>query len=151
MKLGRPKIEDSEKKERITGVRLREDERQILEKAASSQGKTLSAWIRSSLLENAESINEQQPELPFFESNLPRVLSVDDIYDNVTQELLAIIEEDRRIERKVARIDRKELGEYFCMWANTAPNGGLIAVGVSNDGKLEGLSGASGDAINEQI
>jgi ATP-dependent DNA helicase RecG len=148
MKLGRPKIEDSEKKERITGVRLRENERQMLERAASIQGKTLSAWIRTSLIENAESVASQQPELPFFDSNLPRVLSVDDIYDNVTPELLTMIKEDRRIERKPAGIHAKELGEYFCMWANTAPNGGLIAIGVSNDGKLQGLSSVSVGAVN---
>jgi len=149
MKIGRPKIEESEKKERITGVRLREDERQILEKAASSQGKTLSAWIRTSLLENAETVNSQQPELPFFESPPPRVLSADDIYDNVTPELLSVIKEDRRIERKPAGIHGKELGEYFCMWANTSPSGGIVAVGVSNDGKLDGISSVSINAINE--
>lgn len=53
MKIGRPKIKDSEKKNEITGVRLREDERKSLEKAASAEGKTLSAWMRDAAVKRA--------------------------------------------------------------------------------------------------
>lgn len=150
MKTGRPKKEDSEKKGKITAVRLRDDERQFFEKAAARKGQTISEWIRDNLMEKADSPDQKQPELPFlaFESTPQRVLTVDEIYENTTADLLSILKEDRRIERKVARIHAKELGEYFCMWANTASDGGLIAVGVSNKGELEGISSTSVEAIN---
>jgi ATP-dependent DNA helicase RecG len=150
MKTGRPKKEESEKKGKITAVRLRDGERQFFEKAAARKGQTISEWIRDNLMEKAESSDQKQPELPFlsFESTPQRVLTVDEIYENTTANLLTILKEDRRIERKVARIHAKELGEYFCMWANTASDGGLIAVGVSNKGELEGLSATSVEAIN---
>src|ERR1700736_4255589 len=99
MKIGRPKIEDGEKKDFLTGVRFREDERRVLEKAAAQKGQTLSEWIRSSLFETAEPGDEFQPELPF-ESKPPRVLTVDEIFENTSAELFTIISEDRRIERK---------------------------------------------------
>jgi len=53
MKTGRPRLSDSEKKGQITGVRLNEDERLIVEKAASMSGQTLSGWIRDTLLSRA--------------------------------------------------------------------------------------------------
>jgi uncharacterized protein (DUF1778 family) len=54
MKLGRPKLRQGEKKAQIAGVRLRPDEREMVEKAASLQKKTLSEWMRSTLLSTAE-------------------------------------------------------------------------------------------------
>lgn len=148
MKLGRPKIVGAEKKDVITGVRLREDERKMLEKRAADNGQTLSAWIRNSLLDNAEPSPTNQTEFTF-ESRPERVLTVDEIYENSTPELLTILKEDRRIERKPVGIHARALGEYFCMWANTTSNGGLIAVGVSDDGKLEGLSKIPVSSVNE--
>lgn len=148
MKTGRPRIKGSEKKAKITGVRLRDDERKMLEKEAKSKGNTLSAWIRNSLIEKSETVNDKQFEL-VFEPRKARVLTVDEIYENTTPEMLTIIKEDRRIERKPAGIHARELGEYFCMWANTASEGGIIAVGVSNKGELEGLSATSVESINE--
>jgi uncharacterized protein (DUF1778 family) len=53
MGLGRPKLQKSEKKAHITGVRLRPTERSLLEKAASHQNKSLSDWIRDTLLSKA--------------------------------------------------------------------------------------------------
>jgi ATP-dependent DNA helicase RecG len=151
MKMGRPKKEASEKMGKITNVRLRDDERKVLEMAAARKGQTLSEWMRVNLLEKAEETSETQPELPFlsFEPVSPRVLTVDEIYENTTAELLTFIREDRRIERKPATIHAKELGEYFCMWANTASEGGLIAIGVSNDGKLDGVSKVSVETLNK--
>jgi uncharacterized protein (DUF1778 family) len=54
MKTGRPKLSESQKKDQITGVRLRGDERELLEKAASIQRQSLSNWIRATLLAAAE-------------------------------------------------------------------------------------------------
>jgi uncharacterized protein (DUF1778 family) len=53
MKPGRPKKAKSERKVSITGVRLKSDERAIVERAASIEGKTLSDWIRETLLNAA--------------------------------------------------------------------------------------------------
>jgi uncharacterized protein (DUF1778 family) len=53
MKTGRPRLSDAEKKGQITGVRLNDNERSIVEKAASISGQTLSGWIRETLLSRA--------------------------------------------------------------------------------------------------
>lgn len=148
MRTGRPKKEAVEKKGVLTGVRLREEERQTLQEAADRKGQTLSQLIRGNLFEKSEPGVSLQPELPF-EPKPPRTLGVDEIFENTTPELLSIIKEDRRIERKRARIQAKDIGEHICMWANTSADGGLIAVGISNTGELEGLSETSVEAVNE--
>jgi hypothetical protein len=76
-----------------------------------------------------------------FKRELP-VLSPDDIYQNANQDLLAKLDEDRRIERKPANTHGRKLGEYFSMWANTAPEGGLLVLGMENDGLFTGCSAA---------
>jgi ATP-dependent DNA helicase RecG len=48
--------------------------------------------------------------------------------------------EDRRIERKPSRIDPRQLGDYFSICANTQPHGGVIFLGVTDDGEIEGCS-----------
>jgi len=53
MKLGRPKLSAKEKKGQITGVRLRTEERKLLEQAASSKCQKLSHWMREALLSQA--------------------------------------------------------------------------------------------------
>jgi uncharacterized protein (DUF1778 family) len=53
MKLGRPKLTDKEKKGKMTGVRLRQDERELIEKAAASKKQTFSGWIRATLITSA--------------------------------------------------------------------------------------------------
>ena len=50
MKLGRPPLLEAQKQGKITGVRLRGDDRALVEKAAYLDGKKLSAWIRLTLL-----------------------------------------------------------------------------------------------------
>lgn len=74
-----------------------------------------------------------------FDQTIP--LSVDQLWNMATGELFRILREDRRVERKPAMIRPKELAEYLSMWANTATEGGLIAVGVADDGKLLGCLG----------
>lgn len=90
----------------------------------------------------------QSPQLVLdFSSPLP-VLTPDDIFDRADGPLLAILEEDRRIERKPPRVDRRLLGDYFSMWANTPPDGGLVVVGMGDDGELIGFLNESQDTIN---
>jgi uncharacterized protein (DUF1778 family) len=55
MKLGRPKIPKSDRKGKITGVRLTPDERKTIDTAAFNEGLELSKWIRKTLLEAAKS------------------------------------------------------------------------------------------------
>lgn len=54
MKTGRPKLKNNEKKGQIMGVRLRSDERALVEKAAANQSQSLSDWIRNTLLTVAQ-------------------------------------------------------------------------------------------------
>jgi uncharacterized protein (DUF1778 family) len=53
MKTGRPRLSTKEKKGQITGVRMRGEERLLLEKAAASSKQKLSDWIRDTLLRRA--------------------------------------------------------------------------------------------------
>jgi ATP-dependent DNA helicase RecG len=61
-------------------------------------------------------------------------LSVDALWGLADEELLRVLVEDRRIERKPVGIRADQLAEYFSMWGNTGPEGGLIAVGISDRG-----------------
>ena len=70
------------------------------------------------------------------------LLTVDEIYERASVELFRALHEDRRIERKPAGIHSDALGEYFSMWANTAPDGGVIVIGME-DGKAGSISGCS--------
>jgi ATP-dependent DNA helicase RecG len=49
--------------------------------------------------------------------------------------------EDDRVEWKSARYPARDLADYLSMWANTQPNGGLIIVGIEQDGLISGCSG----------
>jgi len=87
----------------------------------------------------------EQPLLPFG----PRLfLSPDEIFDQLNQANVHEFFEDRRLERKPANIHPRELSEYFSMWANTLPDGGLIAVGISDEGFVTGLSSLGQQRIN---
>lgn len=67
-----------------------------------------------------------------------RLFTPDEIYALEDADLLKLIREDRRVERKIATIQAKGLAQYFSMWANTPPSGGVIAIGISNGGDLSG-------------
>jgi ATP-dependent DNA helicase RecG len=60
-----------------------------------------------------------------------------DLYEMADEQLLKVFREDRRVERKPVGVQPRELGDLFSEFANT-PGGGLIAVGVENDGLLSG-------------
>ena len=65
------------------------------------------------------------------------LLTPDEIYqlsDNT--DLLRRLKEGRHWERKPAGVHARALGEYFSMWANTAPSGGLIAIGIEDHGEM---------------
>jgi|SRR5271157_5462358 len=89
----------------------------------------------------------QQFELDFMKPE--PLMTPDEIYASVNQGLLKRLEEDRRIERKPAGIHANALGDYFSLWANTAPYGGIIVLGVENDGLVSGCSHLSTSQLNE--
>ncbi len=62
MKTGRPPLKESQKKAQIAGVRLRPEERSLLEKAAALHDQTLSTWMRNILVTSAA--NELNTETP---------------------------------------------------------------------------------------
>jgi len=76
-------------------------------------------------------------------------MSVDELFTSLTQELLEELTEDKRVERKPPGIHARALGDYFSMWANTPPDGGLVVVGIEDDGKCSGLSALGPNRLNE--
>jgi len=54
MKIGRPRLPKEARKHRIAGIRLREEEMQLLEREAFAKGQSLSAWIRGTLIKNID-------------------------------------------------------------------------------------------------
>ncbi len=77
------------------------------------------------------------------------LLSVTEIYDMADQHLLEELKEDRRIERKPVGVHSQNLGDYFSMWANTKPDGGIIIIGQENDGTISGCIKGGQNHINE--
>ena len=57
--------------------------------------------------------------------------------------------ENRRIERKSAGIHAPALGEYLSMFANTKPDGGVIVVGMEDDGTISGCIGLHHNNLNQ--
>ena len=55
-----------------------------------------------------------------------RLWTADELYDDLTESIAVDANEDSRIERKRANYRARDLGDYFSMWANTAPYGGVI-------------------------
>ncbi len=78
----------------------------------------------------------------------PALLSPDEIYEQIDQNLLSQLAEDRRLERKPSGIHGKDLGDYFSIWANTTPDGGLIVVGMENKGQFSGCHNLSEKQLN---
>jgi len=75
------------------------------------------------------------------------LLTPDDIFSRADV-LLAKLKEDNRIERKPSQMHAEPLGDYFAMWANTSPDGGLIAYGIADNGDLIGCESIDTAHIN---
>src|ERR1700677_1877843 len=99
--------------------------------------------------QNRGSNMEDQQDLWDFLVN-ERMMSPDEIFEQANEELIRSLVESRRIERKPASYCGAPLGEYICMWANTAPDGGVIATGIADDGTFEGCLKLSQDQINDR-
>jgi ATP-dependent DNA helicase RecG len=85
------------------------------------------------------------PPLP----ELRQLWTPDDLYGALDENVLRQFAEDRRLERKSARVDARALGDYFSMWANTAPDRGIILLGVEKDGKVSGCRKLSDSQRND--
>lgn len=85
-------------------------------------------------------------------SDLPELWTADDIYTVAFKdgaERLLRFAEDNRVEWKSARYSPKELSDYFSMWANTQPHGGLIVIGIEDSGTVTGCLDVGPDKISD--
>lgn len=80
---------------------------------------------------------------------LPQLWTPDDIFNVGTEAVVRQFAEDRRVERKPRGIHAPALADWVCMWANTHPHGGLIFIGVEDDGKVTGCRKLSQEQINK--
>jgi ATP-dependent DNA helicase RecG len=62
-----------------------------------------------------------------------------DLFSHADEKLLDRLVENSGVEKKSGKYGKMQLCDYFSMWANTSPDGGLILVGVENDGRKSGL------------
>lgn len=94
------------------------------------------------------SVGPEQIVLPFLRKT--ELISVDDLYASSDQPLLeSLVREDRRFERKSVGIHAQNLGDYFSILANVAPDGGLVAVGIDDDGSFSGCLRGGARHLNE--
>ena len=100
-----------------------------------------------SLRKSFEVVADNQFALTF--DGVPALLSVAEIYENASLELLSKLKEDRRVERKPAAYQPRYLADYISMFANTKPDGGIIVVGMENAGDVAGCSQLTQERINE--
>ena len=77
------------------------------------------------------------------------LLTPDEIFDRLDQSLLQRLSEDRRIERKPAAFSGSAIAEYLSMWSNTAPDGGILVIGILDDGTFEGLDDKGSAWLNK--
>lgn len=157
-KTGRPKLSDDVQRAQVTGVRLREEERQLLEQKAASQGKTLSAWMRDTLVKNEGTVVASPAEQRefLFEELEPLLATTQyalwtprDIWLHLNQRYIPVFKEDRRTEYKNHKNpDLDDLATYYSAFSNT-PDGGVFVYGVANDGEIHGCDHFSTNQLNE--
>lgn len=84
---------------------------------------------------------------------LPELWTPDDLYQQISKHGADAFKdfpaEDDRIEWKSALYKPRDLADYFSMWANTQPSGGLIVVGMDKDGAVSGCLSVGTDKIAE--
>jgi ATP-dependent DNA helicase RecG len=67
-----------------------------------------------------------------------RLLSVAEVYSVIDRIAPVDLKEDWRFERKAAGVPPRSLADYFSIFANTAPEGGIILIGIEDDGMITG-------------
>ncbi len=83
-----------------------------------------------------------------FERPIWATRTVDEIFETADLKSLQNYGEDHRIERKTAGIHLEPLSEWVCMWANTPPDGGIIVLGLEDDGTATGCQKLSPNQLN---
>jgi ATP-dependent DNA helicase RecG len=78
-----------------------------------------------------------------------RLLSASEIFQTLDRIAPVDLKEDRRIERKTASVHAKSLADYFSIFANTPPEGGVILIGVEDDGTVTGCRRVDATHISE--
>lgn len=68
-----------------------------------------------------------------------QMLGPHEAFARADSKLIDRLIENSVMEKKNGRVKATVLAEYFSMWANTGPHGGLLIVGVENDGQKTGL------------
>jgi len=94
-----------------------------------------------------QSIHEKS-QLLLFEQQPHELLTVDELHSRLDQILLAKLKEDPRIERKSAGVHAGALADYLVMFSNTPPDGGIILVGIEDDGTVMGCQGVPTERRN---
>ena len=114
-------------------------------------GRSLEALLSPSRLAT-EQLAFKLDGVPPPRPDLTELWTPDDIYSAicVDSSVLPIqFREDNRIEWKSARIEPKDLPDYFSMWANTQPEGGIIVVGVEKNGDVTGCLHVGMDRVQQ--
>jgi ATP-dependent DNA helicase RecG len=93
--------------------------------------------------------DDKQLPLGLKERKPVQLRSLDEIYAEIDHALLDQLKEDKRYERKPAAIHADVLKKWVCCFANRKPEGGLIAVGVNDDGSVQGCSALHQNQINK--
>jgi ATP-dependent DNA helicase RecG len=91
-----------------------------------------------------DSVSPPRPEL--LDLWTPDDIFAAAIRDGVTA--LLRFGEDSRVEWKSVKYEPKDLADYFSMWANTQPSGGLIVVGLEKTGVISGCSTAGPNRLS---
>ena len=108
----------------------------------------------SAPLRKASKDSVDPAQASFFESPEQAVeahralLTPDQMWEAIDAKALVEAHEDKRIERKPANFSREKIGNYLSMWANTEPDGGIVVVGMTNNGLFEGLGAGGTSGIN---
>lgn len=92
--------------------------------------------------------NYRQLEFDFQTPKPVELLTPDEILERANEHELPNFYENSKFERKPAGIHAKELAQYYSMFANTKPDGGIIGVGISDDGTLTGCRSLEPQAID---
>ena len=76
------------------------------------------------------------------------LLGPQELYDARNVQTLQDAKENRQLERKSAGIHASKLAEYISMFANTKPEGGVIIIGMENDGTVSGCTSLHHNQLN---
>lgn len=92
---------------------------------------------------------QQSFEFSFPEPSLPQLWTPDDIFESCDADTIERFREDHRVERKRVTVSQSDLADYLSMWANTQPSGGVVFIGVADDGKIHGCKLSETEHIND--